>query len=62
MALVSLCLCGKNYIDGLRLDRPKSIRVAAITGGENGMMVQNVEISLWQKQGGRSGYVPERQQ
>ncbi len=36
--------------------------VAATTVDENGVMVQNVEISLWQKQGCRSGYVHERQQ
>jgi hypothetical protein len=36
--------------------------VVTTTVDENGVMVQNVEISLWQKQGGRSGYVPERQQ
>lgn len=36
--------------------------VVATTVDENGVMVQNVEISLWQKQGGGSGHVPKRQQ
>ena len=36
--------------------------VATTPAGENGVTLQNVEISLWQEQGGRSGCVPERQE
>ena len=36
--------------------------MAATTAGANGMTVQNIEISLWQELGGRSGHVDERQE
>ena len=36
--------------------------MAAAAAGANGMTVQNIEISLWQELGGRSGYVDERQE
>ena len=35
--------------------------VAATTVDENGVTTQNLGISLWQEQGGRSEYVPEPQ-
>ena len=52
------------YPSGPGLPDPGADRtaVAASTASENGVTLQNVEISLWQKQGGRSGYAPEGQQ
>ena len=43
------------------LGADRTVMAAAATG-ENSMTLRNLEVSLCQKQGGRSGYVPERQQ